>query len=88
MALIGNINTKYNVDSNYHIITNFKWDKFSDISFTVKSYLDQDSRNQNKNCLVENIFSIPNDPVLTTMTIEDLYNKLKCFSDFSKMKDG
>jgi hypothetical protein len=76
MAIIGDLNTPFGVNANYHIITSYGWRKFYTISVEISSYLDQTARNDNCPPLVSQSFTLANVPPNYAISVKDLYNEI------------
>lgn len=87
MALLGNIETDFNVVGNYHIISSFVWAKFGNIAISVATFKDKESRDSNAKPLLLRTVYIDNVPVNNEPTLMNLYSSLKLISEFNNMTD-
>ena len=87
MALSGNLDSGYGAQASYHNIGYFSWDKNGSLNILVHSYLDENARLNNMQPIKSEQISFKNLLDNNTITLSDLYNKIKTVTQFSDMID-
>lgn len=91
MYLTGNLSTEYGADATYHIITEYKWDKYGSIRLTVSCFASAQAWVDQKRPLDNINVSIKRDDYLEilteegTLSLELLYEVLTQLSPWSDL---